>query len=92
MEWGETGLGAGREGSGLGDRRGVGREGSGGRGKAIEEGGTMGWTEGNQDRGVREGGGKWGREMGGGGGMVERGKGSGGRYEIGKRMMKGRVH
>ena len=39
-------------------------EGRGGRGKAIEEGGTMGWTEGNQDRGVREGGGKWGREIG----------------------------
>lgn len=51
--WGEIGIGAGREGSG-------------GRGKAIEEGGTMGWTEGNQDRGVGEGSGegKWGKKGG----------------------------
>ena len=52
--WGEIGIGAGREGSG-------------GRGKAIEEGGTMGWTGGNQDRGVGKGNGV----RKGGRGMVE---------------------
>ena len=53
--WGEIGIGAGREGSG-------------GRGKAIEEGGTMGWT------GVIRIG-EWGREVGKGNGVRKGGRG-----------------